>query len=98
LVTAWGSSIKEDVKLHDFRLPDNNVDNLLLIELLKNSAVQAKRDNLILQQEVASLKNIVNEANDRCARIEKLFTQSPSPTSGRKRPRKFWVSQHIDIC
>jgi hypothetical protein len=66
--------------------------------MLKTSALQAKRDNLILHQEVSSLKTIVNEANDRCARMEKLFTQSPSPSSGRKRPRKFWVHEHIDIC
>jgi hypothetical protein len=98
LVAAWGSAIKDDVKLHDFKLPDSNIDTLLLIDLLKTSALQGKRDNLILLQEVSSLKTIVNEANDRCARIEKLFTQSPSPSSGRKRPRKFWVHEHINIC
>jgi hypothetical protein len=99
LVLAWGSAIKDDVKLHDFKLPGSNIDNLLLIDLLKTSAVQAKRDNLILQQELFSLKTIVNETNERCTKIEKAFTQSLSPTSGgRKRPRQFWVREHIDIC
>lgn len=68
-IEAWGSAIKEVVKRHDFKLPGNNIDNLLLIDVSKTSAIETKRDNLILNQEISSLKTIISETNNRCARI-----------------------------
>lgn len=97
LIEAWGNSIRDDLKIHDVQVQGNNVDNILIIDLLTASTVQAKRDNLLLQKALSTQKKDFNEMCSRIEKIEKLLTESHGSASKKRKRQVCYIYIFIYI-
>jgi hypothetical protein len=72
----WGNVIKEDELLHSTQLKTNDIDSLLIIDLFKNTATQAKRDHIEVLKELKLQHREIDALKETVVNLEKMIKSS----------------------
>lgn len=94
MLKEWGDAINTDMKIRGIKLPENNIDNQLLIELLTAASTQSKRDNLVLLKEFSLQRKEMADLKIKVTTMERLLQVSVSQNSPSNK-RKRMVRTHV---
>ena len=80
----WGKIIKEDEVLNTIQIKSNDLDSLLIIEMFKNTATQAKRDHLEVLREIKLQNREIDNLKETVVNLEKIIKSSSENNSAIK--------------
>ena len=98
LLKDWGKIIREDEVLNNIQIKSNDLDSLLIIEMFKNTATQAKRDHLEVLREIKLQNREIDNLKKTVVNLEKIIkssceNNSPIKSSPKK---KSPINKHQD--
>ena len=70
LLKDWGKIIKEDEVLNNIQIKINDLDSILIIEMFKNTATQAKRDHLEVLREIKLQNGEIDNLKETVVNLE----------------------------
>ena len=76
LLKDWGKIIREDEVLNNIQIKTNDLDSLLIIEMFKNTATQAKRDHVVVLREIKFQNREIDNLKETVVDLEKIIKSS----------------------